>query len=121
MLMIFNLVRIISTWTDNPEWTHSFDPATHILTLNTLNLSIQERVYIKIPVIWILPYSGPRHTDGSVPAGTGGTGTCTGDITNSVTITTTISDDIDLTDSQSCEPTNVYCLEVNANAGQIKC
>ena len=85
-------------------WTYEVTDKT--ITLNTLSLDIGQTVEITIPVTWSLPYTGPTS---STSAGTGGPGTtCSGNLTNSVTVSS-ITDDPNTTNNSSCEPTNVYC------------
>ena len=108
----------ISTgYADDPSWGHSFDISTNTMTLTKLSVDPGETIYIRIPVTWIPTYSGTK-TAGA--AGTGGAGlTCTGDLTNTVSMTT-ISDDTDSTNDSYCQPTNVVCHDHDASAGPDK-
>jgi len=108
---------ISAGYADDASWSHTFDITTHTLTLTKLSIDIGETIYIRIPVSWISPYSGTK-TPGA--AGTGGPGsTCTGDLINRVSVTT-ISDDTNSANNSYCQPTNVYCSDVTANAGPDK-
>ena len=108
----------ISTgYADDASWGHAFDITTHTLTLTRLSIDIGEAIYIRIPVTWNSPYSGTK-TPGA--AGPGGAElTCTGDLTNKASIAT-ISDDTNLANNNYCQPTNVFCSTVTANAGSNK-
>ena len=109
--------NISTGFVDDLAWSHSFDLATHTLTLAKLSIDLGETIYIKVPVIWIPPYSGTK-TPGSAGPGAAGS-SCTGDLNNKVSITT-ISDDINSANDSYCQPTNVMCSTVSANAGPDK-
>ncbi|NMC37924.1 MAG: DUF11 domain-containing protein, partial [Bacteroidales bacterium] len=104
------------TYSNGSEnWT--FNQVGQTLTFSTLSISIGETITITVPVTWTGTYSGTQTTG---PAGTGGYGsTCTGDLTNNVSVTT-ISDDTNLANNSYCQPTNVYCATVDVNAGPDK-
>jgi uncharacterized repeat protein (TIGR01451 family) len=108
----------ISTgYADDASWGHTFDYISHTLTLTKLSIDLGETIYIRVPVSWIAPYSGSKTAGAAGPGAAGST--CTGDLINLVSITT-IADDTNAANDSYCQPTNVYCSTVSANAGQDK-
>jgi uncharacterized repeat protein (TIGR01451 family) len=109
--------NISSGYVDDPAWGHTFDDATNTLTLTKLSIDQGETIFINIPVTWNTPYSGTKTTGAAGPGAAGST--CTGDLTNAVSIST-IGNDTNSANNSFCQPTNVYCSTVIANAGLDK-